>query len=51
MAPNSPSSNVLEADELKVALRAKARADRLQRSERLRLVAAQALAAHALALP
>jgi 5-formyltetrahydrofolate cyclo-ligase len=51
MAPNSSSSNVLEADELKVALRAKARADRLQRSERLRLAAAQALAAHALALP
>jgi len=51
MAPTSPSSNLLEAEELKFALRAKARADRLQRSERLRLAAAKALAAHTLALP
>jgi 5-formyltetrahydrofolate cyclo-ligase len=51
MAPTSPSSNLLEAEELKVALRARARDDRQQRSDRLRAVAAEALAAHTLALP
>jgi 5-formyltetrahydrofolate cyclo-ligase len=51
MAPTSLSSNLLEAEELKVALRARARDDRQQRSDRLRAVAAEALAAHTLALP
>lgn len=51
MAPTSPSSNLLEAEELKVALRARASDDRQQRSDRLRAVAAEALAAHTLALP
>jgi 5-formyltetrahydrofolate cyclo-ligase len=51
MVPASPSSNLLEAEELKTALRERAREDRSQRSERLRAAAAQALAAHTLALP
>ncbi len=51
MAPSPPPSNLLEAEELKIALRARAREERLQRSDRLRAVAAEELAAHALALP
>lgn len=51
MASTAPSSNLLEAEEIKVALREKARTDRQPRSERLRADAARALAAHTLALP
>jgi 5-formyltetrahydrofolate cyclo-ligase len=51
MASPSPSSNLLEAEELKTALRERARQDRSHRSERLRAAAAQTLAAHTLALP
>jgi 5-formyltetrahydrofolate cyclo-ligase len=51
MASPSQSSNLLEAEELKIALRARAREDRLQRSDRLRAAAADALATHTLDLP
>ncbi len=51
MAPAASSPNLLEAEELKTALRERAREDRSHRSDRLRAAAAQALAAHTLALP
>jgi 5-formyltetrahydrofolate cyclo-ligase len=51
MAPTSPSSNLLEAEELKTALRERAREGRSLRSERVLATAARALAAHTLALP
>jgi 5-formyltetrahydrofolate cyclo-ligase len=51
MARAPSTSNVLEAEDLKVAMRERAREDRLHQSDRLRAEAAQALAAHTLALP
>jgi 5-formyltetrahydrofolate cyclo-ligase len=51
MASSPRSSNVLEAEDLKVAMRAQAREGRLHQSDRLRAAAAVALAAQTLALP
>ena len=51
MAPASPPANTVAAEELKIAMRARAREARLARSDRLRTAAANALAAHTLALP
>ncbi len=51
MASSTPSTNTLEVEELKIALRAHARELRLARSDRLRAEAAESLAAHVLTLP
>jgi 5-formyltetrahydrofolate cyclo-ligase len=51
MASTPRSSGVVEAEDLKFAMRARTREDRLQQSDRLRAEAAEALAAHTLALP